>query len=136
MVRYVCSADGVRPDMLGGFFVGWHDPPTPERHLELLRGSSHVVLAIDDDIGAVVGFVTAVSDGVLAAYIPLLEVLPAYQGRGIGMELMRRILRKLDRLYMVDLVCDADVRAFYDRLGMKQASAMVIRRRSRQSGRR
>ena len=35
-----------------------------------------------DDAGRVVGFVTAISDGVLSAYIPLLEVLPEYQGAG------------------------------------------------------
>ena len=32
----------------------------------------------------VVGFVTATSDGVLSAYIPFLEVVPAYRSRGIG----------------------------------------------------
>ena len=57
---------------------------------------------------SVVGFVTAVSDGVLSAYIPLLEVLPEYQDRGIGSELMRRILEQLDDLYMVDVLCDAE----------------------------
>jgi ribosomal protein S18 acetylase RimI-like enzyme len=136
MVRYVESVDSIEPPQLAGFFVGWDDPPAPETHLEILKGSGHVVLAIDEDTDMVVGFVTAVSDDVLAAYIPLIEVLPEYQGRGIGKELMRRILARLNGLYMVDLVCDADVRPFYDRMGMKQASAMVIRRRSRQSGRR
>ena len=63
-------------------------------------------LALDGD--AVVGFVTAASDGVLSAFIPLLEVLPAYRDRGIGAELVRRLLGQLDDLYMVDLCCDAD----------------------------
>jgi len=47
-------------------------------------------------------------DGVLTAFIPWLEVLPGYQGQGIGAELMRRILDGTDRFYSVDLVCDAD----------------------------
>ena len=42
----------------------------------------------------------------LTAFIPWLEVLPGYQGRGIGGELMRRILEGTDRFYSVDLVCD------------------------------
>jgi ribosomal protein S18 acetylase RimI-like enzyme len=67
----------------------------------------------------VVGFVTAISDGVLSAYVPLLEVLPEYQGRGIGTELMRRLLARLEDLYMVDLCCDTDLEPFYRRLGLQ-----------------
>jgi ribosomal protein S18 acetylase RimI-like enzyme len=115
--EYVESADGVEADDLaGGFFVGWPQPPSPERHLELLRGSDQIVLARAD--GRVVGFVTAISDGVLSAYVPLLEVLPAYQGQGIGSELMRRLLAQLEGLYMVDLCCDAELEPFYQRLGL------------------
>jgi ribosomal protein S18 acetylase RimI-like enzyme len=102
---------------LRGFFVGWPSPPSPERHLELLRGSAAVVLARDGD--NVVGFVNAVSDGVLSAYIPLLEVLPDYQGRGIGSELVRRLVVRLESLYMIDLCCDAELEPFYLRLGFR-----------------
>lgn len=134
MIRYVDEVDELGPDSLLGFFDGWLSKPTPETHLEILRGSSVVVLAIDDRSGAVVGFVTAISDGVLSAYVPLLEVLPDYRGRGIGRELARRMLEKLDRLYMVDLVCDPEISRFYESLGMKPAHAMVIRRYDRQAG--
>ncbi|HKD95869.1 MAG TPA: GNAT family N-acetyltransferase, partial [Gaiellaceae bacterium] len=117
MIEYVDSADGVEARHLDGFFVGWPQPPSPERHLELLRGSDHVVLARDGE--RVVGFVTAISDGVLSAYVPLLEVVPEHQGRGIGSELMRRLLAQLENLYMVDLCCDADLEPFYRRLGLQ-----------------
>ena len=80
-----------------------------------MRGSSHVVLARDGR--RVVGFVTAISDGVLSAYIPLLEVLPDHQGRGIGSELVRRLVARLESLYMIDLCCDAELEPFYRRLG-------------------
>ena len=77
-----------------------------------------------------VGIVSAVGDGVLAAYIPMLEVLPDYQGRGIGSELVRRLLERLRDRYMVDLVCDEDLVPFYERLGLaRHAAAMIIRRR-------
>lgn len=128
MIEYTDSLDGVEPRHLTGFFVGWPSPPSPEQHLQLLRGSAAVVLARDGE--AVVGFVTAISDGILSASIPLLEVLPAYQGRGIGSELMRRILAALDGLYMVDLSCDAPLEPFYARLGFQRLDrAMGIRNR-------
>jgi len=128
VIEYADSLEGVEPRQLDGFFVGWPSPPSPERHLELLRGSAAVVLARDGE--RVVGFVTAISDGVLSASIPLLEVLPDYQGRGIGTELMRRILARLDGLTMVDLSCDAPLEPFYARLGFQTLDrAMGIRSR-------
>ena len=112
-----------------GFFVDWPSAPSPERHLAVLRGSLHVVLARDADTGRVVGFVTAVGDGVLSAYLPLLEVLPEYQGRGIGMELVRRMLELLGSTYMVDLCCDEELVPFYERFGMRSSIAMGLRNR-------
>lgn len=128
MIEYRTDLDGVDPEHLQGFFVDWPKPPSPARHLDILRGSSYVVIAADGD--RVVGFVTAISDGVLSAYIALLEVLPEYQGRGIGAELVRRLLAQLSHLYMVDLCCDENVVPFYERLGLSRWDAgMGIRNR-------
>jgi len=128
VIEYTTDLAGVEPEQLEGFFVDWPKPPSAERHLEILRGSSHVVLAKEG--ARVVGFVTAISDGVLSAYIPLLEVLPDYQGRGIGTELVRLLLARLGDLYMIDLSCDEDVVPFYERLGLHRWDAgMGIRNR-------
>ncbi|HLI51328.1 MAG TPA: GNAT family N-acetyltransferase [Thermomicrobiaceae bacterium] len=134
MIRFTDSPAGIEPRQLVGFFVGWPNPPSPERHLALLNGSSHVVLAIDDDTGRVVGFINASSDGVLSAYIPLLEVLPEYQDRGIGSELTRRMLDQLRDLYMIDLLCDPEIQPYYERFGMRRATGMMLRNYGRQSG--
>ena len=116
-------------DELAPFFVGWPSPPSLKRRLELLHGSDAVVLAFDGD--RLVGFVVGVSDGAVAAYLPLLEVLPEYQGRGIGSELVRRILARYDDLYMVDLACDEELVGFYERFGLRRVGvAMGLRRRS------
>lgn len=132
---YTSGLDGIEPRMLdGGFWVGWVSHPPPETHLRILAGSSHRWLAIDDEREKVVGFITAISDGVQAAYIPLLEVLPEYQGRGIGSELVRRMLEDLKHLYQIDLLCDPGVQPFYERFGMKRATGMMIRNYDRQAG--
>ena len=125
---YTTDVAELTPADLEGFFVGWPSPPSPERHLEILRGSDHVVLAREGDEGPVVGFVTAISDGILSAFIPLLEVLPSRQGHGIGSELVRRMLAELDGFYMVDLVCDAKLEPFYRRLGLTAMTGMGRRR--------
>jgi len=134
MIEYLHSAEDVAPAQLHGFFVGWPNPPTPETHLRLLRNSDAVVLAVDTATGQVVGFITAITDGVLAAYIPFLEVLPAYQHQGIGQTLVRRMLERLQDLYMIDLLCDADVQPFYAQFGMYPAVGMCTRNYARQSG--
>lgn len=134
-IRYTDSLAGVSPSMLGtGFWAEWPQKPSPETHLRVLAGSDYVWLAIDDAVGQVVGFVTAISDEVLFAYIPLLEVIPDYHGRRIGMGLMRRMLETLGDLYAVDLLCDAHLVPYYERLGMQGVTGACRRNYARQSG--
>lgn len=133
MVSYTDRLDGVSPEDLTGFFEGWPDPPTPETHLRLLQNSSEVILARDS--ARVVGFITANTDQVLSAYIPFLEVVKPYRGQGIGKELVRLMLLKLEGYYMVDLTCDPALRSFYMSLGMTALTAMSKRDLAAQSGR-
>ncbi len=113
--------------MLEGVFEGWKRPPSPESHLAILRNSDHIVLAPDRDTGKVVGFVTALTDRVQTAFIPLLEVLPAYRGKGIGPALVSKMLEKLREIPASDLTCDSDMQKFYSEFGMKPSVGMVIR---------
>jgi ribosomal protein S18 acetylase RimI-like enzyme len=134
MISYTDTIEGIDAAQLQGFFVGWPNPPSLETHLRILAGSYAILLARDDATGAIVGFITAISDGVSCAYVPHLEVLPAYQGSGIGSELVRRMLERLRHIYMIDLICDTDVQPFYARLGMRPYTGMILRNYDRQSG--
>ena len=130
MIEYVEDPTVLDADQLGGgFFEGWPTPPSRERHLAHLRGAEVAILAIDPASGSVVGFVTAIGDGVLTAFVPLLEVLPAYRGRGIGRELVRRVLARLADRYSIDLVCDPGLVPFYERLGGTAGAAIHWRNR-------
>lgn len=133
MITYTDSLAGVTSDHLqGGFFAGWPNPPSPTAHYQILEKSAAIVLA-RNEAGMVVGFITAISDGISCAYIPHLEVLPSSQGHGIGTELVQRMLSKLRHLYMIDLVCDPALQPFYERVGMRPVVGMVIRNYERQS---
>ncbi len=134
MITYTESLDGITSDKLNGFFVGWPNPPSPETHLRILKGSFHIVLALDDQTGQVIGFITAISDGVSAAYIPHLEVLPSYQKQSVGSELVKRMFDALRHIYMIDLTCDPELKPFYERFGMRALTAMIFRNYDRQSG--
>ena len=131
-ITFTTDLADIGPEHLTGFFVGWPNPPSPEIHLRLLYASDAVVLARDDQ--RVIGYITALTDHVLFSSITSIEVLPGYQGRGIGRELMRRIVDRLE-VYATDVVCDESISPFYERLGMRRVTGMVHRRYDLQSGR-
>ena len=130
MVTYRLDCVGVTTAHLEGFFDGWPKAPTAASLLRVLVNSTLTVVAWDDD--SVVGFVNVLSDGELAAYIPLLEVRRDYRLLGIGSELVRRVIEHFSDVYMIDAVCDDDVVPFYEQLGLSLLNGMA--RRNRDAG--
>ena len=126
-IRYTTELEGITPGMLTGFFQSWKRPLSAEAHLRVLKGSRHVVLAIEDAASRVVGFMNALGDGCHSAFIPLLEVLPEYRRRGIGRQLLNRMLDLLRDYPCIDLTCDPALQPFYERSGMQRSVGMVIR---------
>lgn len=133
MIVYTDKVNDIDESRLNGFFVGWPNPPSTKKHKEILLKSNYAWVAIDESTDNVVGFITAISDGVISAYIPLLEVLPTYKGQGIGTKLTELMIETLKNLYMVDLLCDEDVMPFYDRLHMFRCKGMCLRNYERQN---
>jgi ribosomal protein S18 acetylase RimI-like enzyme len=115
-----------------GFFVGWPNSPSEQTLKKILENSQHIYLAMDK--GRLVGFINAISDKVLTAYIPLLEVLPEYKGLGIGQSLVIKMKEDLNTYYMIDICCDHDVVPFYERQGFKKGNSVMIRNYKQQAG--
>jgi GNAT superfamily N-acetyltransferase len=130
-VEYTASIASVAPERVRGFFEGWPVAPAPVRHLEILRGSYGVALAREPGSPQLIGFANAISDGVLTAFTPLLEVLPGHRGRGIGSAIIRRLLGELDHLYSIDVMCDVELEPFYTKLGLQPLLGMALRRPER-----
>jgi ribosomal protein S18 acetylase RimI-like enzyme len=134
MIKYIDVVDGIKPENLRGFFVGWPNHPSPEKHLEILKNSDYVVLAIDKNTGNVVGFINALADKVLYAYIPLLEVIPGYQGQGISTKLINFMLEKLKHYYAIDICCDDELEPFYKKFNFYKVAGMIRRNCNNQRG--
>jgi len=128
MIKYLTSLDGITSKQLQGFFVGWTNPLTPEQHYKILQNSEYVVLAYDSEEKLVVGFINALSDQINFAFIPMLEVLPEYQNRGIGKKLMEKMINILDYITCIDLTCDKEMQSFYEKFGMLKSHGMVFRK--------
>lgn len=128
MIKYLTSLDGINSKHLYGFFVGWNKPLTPEQHFMTLQNSEYIVLAYDPEKKRVIGFINALSDEVNFAFIPMLEVLPEYQNKGIGKQLMNKMISLLDHLNCIDLTCDKEMQSFYEKFGMLKSHGMVFRK--------
>ena len=96
MIKYIDSLKDLVDQDFKGFFEGWPNPPTVQKHIKILENSNYIWLAVNSNTGKVIGFINAISDKTLCAYIPLLEVLPEYRGQGIGSELVRLMLNTLN----------------------------------------
>lgn len=124
-ISYQFDLEGISSEKLEGFFVGWPNPPSGEYLYKVLSKSAYICIAIHGN--KPVGFANAISDHTMSAYIPLLEVLPSYQNKGIGREIITQLLKKLDHLYMIDICCDDDVVPFYEQLDFHRVNGMIKR---------
>ena len=105
-------------DQLAALFnaVGWERRTADrDRLAQLVCGSLYVVSAWDGD--QLTGFARAISDGAFNAYVSTVAVLPAYQKRGIGRALIRRLLDGRDHLQFV-LHANESAYPFYLHLGL------------------
>jgi ribosomal protein S18 acetylase RimI-like enzyme len=130
MLEYRDGPEAVDLQQLASLFdaVGWqHRTRDPERLAQMNRGSMFGVSAVDD--GTLVGYARAVSDGAFNAYVSTVAVLPAYQGQGIGRELIRRLLAGRDHIQFV-LHAEARRHPFYVRCGFRPAEDMLRRDRT------
>ena len=132
-IRYQSSLDGMSPEAIHGFFVGWADPPDASTLVRMLEASSQIWLALDG--ARLVGYIRAISDGFFSAFLAELEVLPEYQGLGIGTALLNNILRDLAGFYSIDVSCDDELVDYYRRFGFVRGNGMMIRTYQHQAGR-
>ena len=129
MITYCKAHDAIDIPQLGALFIsagwGWR-AEDPVKLAATVEGSRYVVAAKDGD--RLVGFARAISDGVTNAYVTTVAVLPAYQGRGIGAELVKRLLEGKETIRFV-LHANPDVQDFYRKLGFEDAPDMFVRDR-------
>jgi len=124
MIEYKINGR-IIPEELDPFFQNWKSPPPGETKSELLTGSDLVITAREN--GKLVGFLTAISDSAMHAFITLVEVLEPHQKKGIGKHLMELAISNFSRYYDIVLITDPDKGEFYKKSGFKEIYGMHIR---------
>jgi GNAT superfamily N-acetyltransferase len=97
----------------------WSSAEFPEVLQRALLNSHSLVTAWRG--GRLLGLGNAISDGFLVVYYPHLLVLPEFQGRGIGSEIMRRLKSKYERFHQHMVVADGGAIEFYRKCGFTRA---------------
>jgi GNAT superfamily N-acetyltransferase len=121
-IRYSDDSAPTRSDVIDLYrSVGWSSADKPDALHKGLLASHSLVTAWDG--AALVGLGNALSDGHLVVYFPHLVVRPAYQGRGIGTELMTRLMARYRGLHQQALLADGRAIDFYKKLGFTRAGA-------------
>lgn len=124
MIEYKVN-DSVTQDELNRFFQNWKSPPSSKIKGRLIAGSDLIITAREN--GKLLGFLTAISDGTMHAFITLVEVLQLHQGKGIGKHLVNLAISHLRGYYDIVLITDPDKGAFYKKLGFDEIYGMHIR---------
>jgi GNAT superfamily N-acetyltransferase len=106
----------------------WAKGRPRETQDELIRAAARVVGLYDN--GRQVGFCRAVTDGTSAVYLADVYVLPDYQGRGLGSELVREMIENGPHAHQAWLLHTSDAHPLYRKLGFGQPSYKVLERRS------
>jgi GNAT superfamily N-acetyltransferase len=117
----------VKEEDLEGLLSHWDFKPSPGTLLKMLQGSSVAIVAREPGSPRICGYVAALTDYSVCAYISALEVRLEYRKRGIGTALLNRVTERLD-VHGTYLSCAPAVIPFYESAGFKQVVGMSRRR--------
>ncbi len=99
--------------------TGWNEEYglTPAEVHQALQSSWYLIAVYHDS--QLVGFGRLVSDGVLHAMVYELIVAPAYQNRGLGSQILERLIARcrVHRIRDIQLFCARGKRRFYEKRG-------------------
>lgn len=95
--------------------VGWNRMENVYKN-PLLTSYYHIAVYEKE---VLIGYIDCVSNGVTDAYIQDLMIHPAYQGRGIGTALMKKMIDDLKEkhIYMISVVFEEKLKPFYEKFG-------------------
>lgn len=102
---------------------GWSSAEKSEKFLLALANSHTVISAWHENL--LIGLGNAISDGALVVYYSHLLVLPSYQNRGIGREIMTRLQSRYINFHQQILLSINNAVPFYEKLGFQDSQGVT-----------
>jgi GNAT superfamily N-acetyltransferase len=124
MINYKFDKDIPSEDLLSLYSdVGWTAYTTNLPQLQRAVAASRLVISAWEQ-DELIGLARVVGDGETIAYVQDILVKEAWQNKGVGKELMRRIFEEVKHIRQVVLMTDAgeanrDVENWYTHVGFK-----------------
>jgi ribosomal protein S18 acetylase RimI-like enzyme len=102
--------------------LGWNSLNLTVNDLEqMCKQSWYAIYAFDDQ--QLVGMGRVISDGVITGIICGVCVLPSYQSKGIGKEMLNRIIEHCEQNRVIpQLMCLESLESYYETIGFKKFS--------------
>lgn len=118
MIEYRIAKDFTEQE-LGTLFlsVEWSSGNYPDKLVIAMKNSDHVISAWDGK--KLVGLINALSDKVMTVYFHYLLVMPQYQSKGIGKELVDRMLEEYKDFARKGLIAYNEEIEFYKKCGFE-----------------
>ena len=99
--------------------VGWSSGYFSDKLVIAMKNFETVFSAWDGD--KLVGLICAMDDGIMTAYIHYLLVMPEYQSKGIGKELVMKMKNHYKDYLRIVIVAYDDEIEFYENCGFEKA---------------
>lgn len=103
--------------------LNWSAAQKPDALMQSLKNAHSLITAWDGE--RLVGLANAISDSFLVVYFPHALVLPEYQSRGIGREMMARMMKRYEGFHQQALIADEHAVEFYEQCGFTRAGRTV-----------
>ncbi len=128
MIKYKTVKEFTKEELQRLFLsVEWSSGHFPEKLVLAMKGFSSVFSAYDGD--KLIGMACAMDDGVMNAYLHYLLVDPAYQGQGVGRQLVAMVKQKYKDYLRIAVIGYDEELSFYQNCGFvksKDASPLFI----------
>lgn len=99
--------------------VEWSSGHFPDKLVVAMKNFKTVYTAWDNE--KLIGLICAMDDGIMTAYIHYLLVDPAYQGNGIGKQLVEKMKETYQDYLRIVIVAYNDEACFYEACGFERA---------------
>lgn len=117
------SSDQIRQITALYRLAGWWSkdmPDDPSLVRQIIKGSHCFMIAIEDE--EIVGMGRVISDRASDSYIQDLTVINSYRGKGVGSEILERIVARLEKdgIKWIGLIAEGNSDDFYSHFGFKK----------------